>query len=182
MPHLTGERIVLREYRMEDLPDIRKWVNDPDVVDCLSDVFLYPQTVKDTERFVTAMVEGTADSKGFVIAEKDTLAYIGQIDLHEIDWKNRKAVLGIVIGRKDLHSRGIGTEAIRLLLNFAFHTLNLHRVELEVLAFNERAMNSYRKAGFKEEGRLRQRFYRHGQYWDVVMMGILREEFANGSA
>lgn len=177
MPHLIGERIVLREYRMDDLPHIRKWVNDPEVVGTLSDIFLYPQTANDTEGFLRMMVDGTAESKGFVISEKGTLAYIGQIDLHRIDWKNRNAVLGIVIGRKDLHNRGIGCEAIRLLQTFAFRSMNLHRLELEVYEFNKRAIRCYQKAGFREEGRLRRKLYRDGRYWDVLLMGILRDEY-----
>jgi RimJ/RimL family protein N-acetyltransferase len=180
MPHLIGERIVLREYRMDDLPHLRKWANDPEVTDNLSNIFVYPHSVENTQAFLKMMVDGSAESKGFIIAEKDTLDYIGQIDLHRIDWINRNAVLGIVIGRKDMQNRGIGYEAIRLLQRFAFHTLNLHRLELEVYEFNERAIRCYRKAGFREEGRMRQRLYRHGKYWDILMMGILREEFERG--
>jgi RimJ/RimL family protein N-acetyltransferase len=181
MPHLIGKRIVLREYRMEDLPHVRKWVNDPEVTDNLSDIFVYPHTTENTEAFLKMMVDGSTDSKGFVIAEKDTLNYIGQIDLHRIDWISRHAVLGIVIGRKDMQNRGIGYEAIRLMQQFVFRTLNLHRLELEVFEFNERAIRCYRKAGFREEGRMRQRLYRHGRYWDILMMGILREEFEHGA-
>jgi len=177
MPHLIGERIVLREYRMEDFPHLRRWVNDPDVTDNLSEIFLYPHSEAETEAFLKMMVHGTGESRGFVIAEKESLAYIGQIDLHRIDWINRKAVMGIVIGRKDMQNKGIGGEAIRLLQRFVFHTLNLNRLELEVYECNERAIRCYRKAGFREEGRLRQRVYRKGKYWDVLVMAVLKEEF-----
>lgn len=177
MPHVIGERITLREYRMEDLPHIRSWVNDEEITDTLSDIFLYPQTYQNTEAFLRSVVEGSWNSKGFVMADKDSLDYIGQIDLHKLDWKNRSAVLGIVIGRKDKLGQGYGREAIQLLQRYAFDELNLNRLELEVLSFNERAYRCYLGCGFKEEGRLRQKVFKHGRYHDIVVMSILAEEY-----
>jgi RimJ/RimL family protein N-acetyltransferase len=177
MPHLVGSRIVLREYRWEDLPHIRAWVNDHEITKNLNDIFLFPNTVYETENFLRSMIEGTAASKGFVISDKETLSYMGQIDLHQLDYRNRNAALGIVIGKKDCQGKGYGSEAITLLQRFVFHTLNLHRLELDVYEFNERAYHCYLKCGFREEGRMRQKLYRDGRYWDVIKMAILKEEF-----
>lgn len=180
MPHVIGERITLREYRMEDLPHIRSWVNDEEITDTLSDIFLYPQTYRNSEAFLQSMLDGSSNSKGFVMADKDTLDYIGQSDLLKFDWKNRSAVLGIVIGRKDRLGQGYGREAIQLLLRFAFEELNLNRIELEVISFNERAYRCYLSCGFKEEGRLRQKVFKHGRYHDLIVMGVLAEEYLAG--
>lgn len=79
MPHVIGERIILREYRQDDLVSMRKWVNNPDIVEKLSDVFLFPHTLKSTEQFLNSVLEGKTEMKGFVIADKETEAYIGQI-------------------------------------------------------------------------------------------------------
>lgn len=177
MPYLHGDRITLREYRREDYNWIRKWANDSDITNTLSDIFLYPHTEQDSEAFLNMMIDGASKSRGFVIADKQTLAYIGQIDLHHIDWKNRSAVLGIVIGRKDLLGVGYGKEAIQLMKGFVFESLNLNRLELEVYEFNERAHRCYVSCGFKEEGRLRQKMYKDGKYWDVIVMSILKEEY-----
>ncbi|BFH17616.1 GNAT family N-acetyltransferase [Paenibacillus melissococcoides] len=179
MPHIAGERIILREYRMEDLPYMREWVNDPEITDTLSDIFTYPQTLHDTESFLKMMIEGSSRSKGFIIADKESLEYIGQIDLHRLDWKNRCAVLGIVIGRKSHLGKGYGKEAIALIKRFAFDTLNLNRLELEVFEFNERGLRCYQGSGFKEEGRLRQKLYREGKYWDIIQMSILQSEYVS---
>lgn len=177
MAYLKSERIVLREYRMEDLPYMRKWVNNFDITNNLHDIFIYPQTMHDTESFLKMMAEGKGESKGFIIAAPDTLEYIGQIDLHRIDWKNRSAILGIVIGREEYLGKGIGKEAIELIQEFVFNTLNLNRLELEVYEFNARAFKCYIKCGFVEEGRLRKKLFRQGKYWDVIQMGILKEEY-----
>jgi RimJ/RimL family protein N-acetyltransferase len=176
MPYLNSDRVLLREYQYEDLPFIRQWVNDFEITNNLHDIFIYPQTIHDTESFLKQKVEGTTD-KGFIIAEPKTQEYIGQIDLHRVDWKNRTASLGIVIGRQEYLGQGYGKEAIELLKKFVFNTLNLHRLELEVYEFNIRAHKCYLKCGLIEEGRLRKKLFREGNYWDVIQMGILRDEY-----
>ncbi|KIL35687.1 acetyltransferase [Cohnella kolymensis] len=180
MSYLFGERIVLRDYRYEDLPHMRQWVNDYDITNTLHDVFLYPQTVHDTESFLRMKIEGELGT-GFVIAAVDTFEYIGQIDLAQLDWKNRSANLGLVIGRKEFFGRGIGSEAIELMKGYVFNTLNLHRLALEVYEYNERGYRCYLKCGFREEGRLRQKIFREGRYWDSVLMSILRDEYIDAN-
>jgi RimJ/RimL family protein N-acetyltransferase len=176
MPIIIGKRIVLREYRKSDLEHIREWVNDPEVVENLSDVFLYPHTLTQTENWLAAKLEGKGN-QGFVIAHRDSQEYIGQIDFVEIDWRNRVGEIGIVIGKANNRGQGLGSEAIRLLQQFAFETLNLNKIELKVHDYNERAFRSYQKCGFLEEGRLRERFYREGRYTDYLQMGILKREY-----
>ena len=177
MPYILGDRIVLREYQLADIKYMRQWANDSEITDELSDIFLYPHSEFETESFVRKMIEGNTNSKGFVIAEKESKEYIGQIDLHRIDWKNRCADLGVVVGRKDLIGKGYGSEAIRLMQQFVFQQLNLHRLELEVYETNERAIRCYLKCGFHEEGRLREKYYKNGKFWDIICMSILRSEY-----
>lgn len=177
MARIIGNRIMLREYRKEDLPFIRSWVNDREITDYLSDIFLYPHTLNVTEDFLNSMLEGNNNMKGFIIAHKDTEEYIGQIDLIKINWVNRVATIGIVIGTKENLSKGYGTEAIKLLQEFAFNRLNLNKLDLEVRAYNQRAINCYKKCGFIEEGRIRENFYIDGKYTDTLFMGILKREW-----
>lgn len=177
MPRLYGKSIVLREYRWEDLDGIRGWVNDSEVTQFLSGLFLYPHTLHQSESYLSMMIEHKSEARGFVIADKDTLEYIGQIDLIKVDWVSRKATLGIVIGRKELHGKGIGTEAIKLLLGFAFNQLNLNKVDLTVRDYNKRGIRCYEKCGFIEEGRLREDYYINGGYTDTVLMGCLKRDF-----
>lgn len=177
MDKLTGERIILREYRKEDLVYMRKWVNDYSITKYLSNLFLYPHTLHDTESFLNIMIEGRSNMKGFVIAHRDTEEYIGQLDLIKIDWPNRIASIGIVIGTKENLGKGYGAEAIKILQDFAFNKLNLLKLELEVRAYNERAISCYKKCGFIEEGRIRENFYVDGKYTDTIRMGILRREW-----
>jgi RimJ/RimL family protein N-acetyltransferase len=103
--------------------------------------------------------------------------HIGAINLHRVHAEDRKAALGIIIGAKECWGRGYGGDAIDTLLRFAFHEMNLNRVWLTVTAGHERGIACYRRCGFREEARQRQGFYKHGRYWDFLVMGILRREF-----
>ena len=94
-----------------------------------------------------------------------------------LDWGSRDAFVGIGIGEREFWGRGYGTDAMELILRYAFAELNLRRVSLTVFEFNQRAVRSYEKAGFQLEGRQRQGMQREGRRWDILFMGILREEW-----
>lgn len=102
---------------------------------------------------------------------------IGNVDLSGIDWPSGNAWVGIGIGERDQWGKGYGGDAMNLILRFAFETLSLRRVSLTVFQYNERAIHSYEKAGFKLEGRLRQWMQRAGQRYDLIFMGVLRGEW-----
>ncbi len=89
----------------------------------------------------------------------------------------QQAELGIVIGDKRLWDQGLGTEVMRLMLKYGFETLNFRKIILRIMEFNQRAGKVYERVGFVLEGRLRQDAFRHGKYWDTLVMGILRSEW-----
>jgi RimJ/RimL family protein N-acetyltransferase len=90
-------------------------------------------------------------------------------------------IFGIGIGEKNCWGQGYGTEATRLVVDYAFRTLNLNRVSLEVYEYNPRGLHVYEKVGFRLEGRLRQDTFRDGRYWDTLILGILREEWMSAA-
>lgn len=102
---------------------------------------------------------------------------LGDINLDVLGWNARDAFVGLGIGPRDFWGRGYGTEAMQLALRFAFTELNLHRVTLTVFEYNPRAIRSYEKAGFRLEGRQRGAILREGRRWDVLYMGVLREDW-----
>ena len=177
MPHLLGEKIMLREYRREDLPHITAWVNDRQTTKYLSHIFTWPQTVKITEDFLESRLQGGSREAGFVIADRQTQSYMGQADLFDINWIDRCATVGIVIGSAENRGRGIGSEALRLLCDYAFMNLGLERVQLDVYAGNQRAVRCYERAGFVREGVRRSARFVNGAFMDVLFMSVLREEW-----
>ncbi len=176
MGRIEGKLITLREFRAEDISPMRAWVTDSQVSRFLSGAFLQPHTWEQTESFLRGILNGDAGGVNLVIAERESLKYFGQCNLMLIDNTARKAELAIVIGREH-HGRGYGYEAINLLLDFGFHQMNLNRVYLKVHEDNARAIRLYERVGFAHEGRLRQEMFRDGRYQDLLVMGILRDEF-----
>jgi RimJ/RimL family protein N-acetyltransferase len=175
MGRIVGERIVLREYRWEDLADIRAWVTDAETTRYLSGTFYKPHTLQQTEEYLRNVLEGGAGAN-FIIAERESLSYLGQCNIMRVDNIARKAELGFVIGREHT-GKGYGYEAGRMLIDFAFRQMNLNRVSLKVHADNPRAIRLYEKLGLRHEGCLREEVYQDGQYVDVLVMGLLRREW-----
>lgn len=102
---------------------------------------------------------------------------IGDMAMMEIDHQNQNATVRIAIFKKEYLGNGYGTEAMSVLLDYGFNILNLHRVDLEVFAFNKRARKSYEKLGFKQEGIMRDKLFYDGEFHDAILMGVLKEEF-----
>ena len=102
---------------------------------------------------------------------------VGGINLEVVNWNGRDAFVAIFIGPRENWSKGYGTDAMKIALRYAFTELNLWRVSLGVFEYNPRAVRSYEKAGFQHEGRIRGALNREGRRWDMLFMGILREEW-----
>jgi RimJ/RimL family protein N-acetyltransferase len=112
----------------------------------------------------------------------DAGGVIGEVRLDGIDMQDRRASFAIGILKPAWLGKGIGTQATKLVLNFAFHALHLHRINLRVLAYNSRAIRSYEKCGFMIEGREREAGFVDGAWYDDLIMGILDREFSVGEA
>lgn len=171
---LRGRKVILRPpNKKTDLANCMIWINDPEVNYFLA-VFA-PQTESMEEEWFDKMGK---DDKNIVFAI-ETLdgRHIGMIGLHNINWKERTATTGAVIGEKEFWGKGYGTDAKMLLLDFAFNTLGLEKVNSEAYEFNERSKNYSLKCGYVIEGKKRSQVFRHGRRWDVIILGVLREEW-----
>ncbi|MFA1624570.1 GNAT family N-acetyltransferase [Rhizobium mongolense] len=102
---------------------------------------------------------------------------IGEIRLHNLDVRDRRASMAIGLYDPTLLGKGVGSEAIRLLIQHAFVQLKLHRIGIRVLAYNTRAIRAYEKCGFVVEGRERETAFVNGTWHDDLMMGLLASEF-----
>lgn len=116
------------------------------------------------------------DEAFFVIAGADDRA-IGHVALYRIDHKVGSAEFGILLGDRTAWGKGVGTAVTRFVVEYGFDVLGLRRIFLEVLETNARASHVYGKLGFVVEGRLREHQFKDGQHVDVVVMGLLRDEY-----
>ncbi|MFK7948250.1 MAG: GNAT family N-acetyltransferase [Saprospiraceae bacterium] len=113
----------------------------------------------------------------FIISQQRDIELVGTISLTNIDLYNRSANLSIIIPRKHYHNKGIGSEAIFLLLLYVFETLNLNRVHIQIPTYNSLAIAVANKIGFKQEGELRQAYFDKNEYHNVLQFGILKTDF-----
>ena len=174
---LESERVKLRPIRRKDIELLLKWFNDQEVTRYLSTYL--PMTEMAEEKWIEELGNEQKEKKVVFIIEvkgKNNKP-IGNCGLHEINHKNQEATFGIAIGEKEYQSRGYGSEAARLLIEYGFSQLNLNRISSAAFKFNERSRNLHKKLGFKEEGCQREIFFRNGNFQDGIMFGLLRKEW-----
>ena len=172
---LLGEKIYLSPRNTEDVEKFVKWLNDFETTDYIgrSGALVTIEAEKEY------LEKHTKEEATFGIVELKTDELIGTISLEDISYINRRATLGVFIGKKESRNKGYGTEAIKLILDYGFNYLNLNNIKLDVMEFNERAIACYKKCGFKEYGRRRKSEFTNGKYYDRISMDILAEEFKN---
>jgi RimJ/RimL family protein N-acetyltransferase len=155
-----------------------RWNRDSEYLRLLDDEPAQLHSVKGNQEWLEKEFE-TGDKLKFffTIHTLDDDRMIGFTGLWIEDWNHRHAWVGIGLGEREYWGRGYGTDAMRLTVRYAFDELDLQRVSLSVFEYNPRAIRSYEKAGFEHEGRLRQTVLRDGRRWDLVLMGILREDW-----
>ena len=171
-----SSRIKLRKMTKEDAELYNKWRNDMEVMHSTNpslDIY----TIDSTNEFVEHVILGSSTAKSYIIVEKADEIVIGIISLINIDYKNRNAECIIDIGEKEYWGKGYGSESLKLLLDYVFYEMNLHRVSFKVFSFNDRAINLYNKIGFHKEGNSRQSLFRNGKWHDIIHMGILKNEY-----
>ena len=169
---LRGERVTLRAVERSDLPAIHAFRNDPEVEGRVYAAPIPHSLVELEAEFDAAAAKPMAERDPIVFAIEVDGAVVGRCNLFDPDTVGGTVRMGIAIAR-DHQARGIGTEAVDLLVAYAFRDLGVRRVWLDVLADNEQAIASYRKSGFVEEGRMRAHYWHEGAHRDAVLMGIL---------
>jgi RimJ/RimL family protein N-acetyltransferase len=177
---IEGERVVLRHHRPEDLPIVRRWYRDPELAR-LTRYSLTPMTDDEIDRFFHGRLLSPG-SVAYAIDIRESGRLIGLTTFSNLDPDNGSVLFHISLGEHDTWGQGYGTEATRLMLGLAFDVIGLHRVSLSVFSFNERAIRSYEKAGFRLEGRAREAILRDGQRRDELTMAILAPEWRASSA
>ena len=175
-----GNFVRLREYHKDDLSLTWEYVNDWDVKKYLDPGVPFPWKFEEEEKWYQELSAKNPERYSFAIERISDEQYIGGCGINNLDWKNSVATVGIFLGKPFL-SQGYGTDAMRVLVNFIFLEMNIHKTMLHVYAFNDRAIKSYQKVGFKIEGTLRSQVVREGKYHDEIIMGILKEEWRMSS-
>ena len=177
-PTLVGERVRLRAFRDDDRANRQRHGWHCEIERGYgADTPTRPMTDDEAEAWLGHLAAAAARGTTSWAVESDG-ELVGAAFLSDVREGGRKARLAVGMYAPQFLGRGLGSEAIRLVLRHAFGTLGMHRVDLKVLAFNERAIAAYRACGFVEEGRERESCWVDGRWHDDVVMGVLDREFA----
>lgn len=171
---IIGERIYLSPLNTEDAEKYTEWLSDFRVTDGLGRTNHVIGLEAEREWLDNALKNKEIN---FAIVNLENDELMGNCGFVKVNYKDRIGTVGIFIGDEEQRGKGYGTEALRLLLDYGFNYLNFNNVMLLVKSFNERAINCYKKVGFKEIGRRRQCYFLNGKYYDDVYMDILANEF-----
>lgn len=166
--------VSIRPITENDTSNIVKWRNAKSVVENF--IYRTPLTEQAHLNWYETRIK-TGEVAQFIIVDEQSKTDVGSVYLRDIDKQNRKCEFGIFIGDENCRGKGIGSAAAKLILDYAFDVLNMNKVFLRVFAFNERAIKSYEKAGFKIEGTFKQDVIIDGVAYDMVFMGVTLEEW-----
>lgn len=177
---LQSARIGLRALDKSDINSCYLgWLQDRDITRHL-ETGVFPLTLEGLQRYFS-FLDTAANSPPtcvfLAIQHLESGQHIGNIKLEPIHWLHRTATIGLMIGETRFHGQGLGEEASRLCLQYAFERLGLRKVSLGVLTSNIRAVKLYRRLGFVEEGCKRQEYWIDGAYHDAFTMGLFAHEY-----
>jgi diamine N-acetyltransferase len=177
--NIVGEKVALGPWTRDQVPLYHRWINDFAVLRTLR--IPVPSTLEEIESGYESWIgeERQRTAAYFAIYVRETLRPIGVVNLGNINYREGSADFGIEIGEAAYRGRGYGTEATRLMLDYAFTGLGLHSVALETWEYNLAARRAYAKAGFRETGRRRQAKFFAGKRWDIIYMDCLASEFGD---
>ena len=177
---LSGLKVRLTGISDSDLGVIEGWFNDVQFLRLYDIVPAVPKQQREVKRLLDSFIDST-EKYIFAVRIRESDEIIGIIGFDEIIWSNSVATLFIGIGDNRNTDRGLGKEALQLLLDFGFNELNFYRIQLFVISYNVVAIHLYESQGFIKEGIFRKFILREGKRYDLFLYSILREEWKEPS-
>lgn len=172
---LRGESVRLTALTKRDAAQVASWYENVEFMRCYSGEAAFPKVEEDIAERIERSRQ-SAYNYMFGVRRLDDDVLVGVAELGDVCWNNGTAWVSLALG-KPFWSHGLGSEALHLLLDYAFREMNLYRVQLTVFSYNERALALYRHIGFVQEGVFREHLWRDGRRYDMLLMGILRREW-----
>lgn len=169
---LQDGEVVIRPVSEIDAEIFQIWVNDPQVREYVGQYL--PQMLSDEKDWIERLKK---DRANIVFVVEVSGRPIGTMGIHQIDLKNGVATTGAMFGEKEYWGKKYGRRAKALILAYAFGELRLNKINSHVIAYNERSVRYSLACGYKEEGRIRQQYFRKSKFWDLVWLGITREDW-----
>jgi RimJ/RimL family protein N-acetyltransferase len=174
--NIVGKIVTLRAPEISDLDKLHTWSNDPEIWSLLGG-WHFPFSSRSTENWIKSRDDNNLNAHVFCIDAPD-VGLIGTANLVNIDWKNGTAFHGMMLGNVDMRGKGYALDTVMLTMRYTFEELGLYRLDGDMISSNARSIKFYiEKCGWKEEGIKKGWFYRQGQRFDKVVVGITKEEY-----
>lgn len=171
---LKGKTTFFSPLEEEDAPTLQRYPNDPEIRHNVRRIF--PINLNGQKDWIKNCNNEHNVVLGVCLIKTGEL--IGSMGLHRIDWVNRTATTGTIIGNKEHQNKGYGTDAKMVLLKYAFHTLGLRKICSSAYAFNRSSIAFNQKCGYKIEGRLKKQVLREGKYVDEVLLAVFEKDWS----
>lgn len=171
-----GEKIFLRAFEKKDVELAHRLFNDVEVQSLLFNGPMLPLSFAEEEKIITGFMSGNPEQGWHFAIETLEGKFIGGCSYFELNRKNGTAFVSIAIANREFWGRGYGSDALKVMIKYLFHELNLRKISLRVFSFNERAIACYKKLNFQEEGRMKEQIYRDGKYHDELYMSLFRSD------
>ena len=168
--NIEGKQVLLRAIEPSDLSLLQRWANDPSIQKMLGG-WHFPTSMMDQEAWRKSLSCQSTDQR-FAIETRE-LGLIGMANLVSIDWKNRTAFHGMLLGETAARRKGYGIDTIMSLMRYAFDELGLMRLDTDIIEYNKPSLNVYvEKCGWQVEGKRKDWYYRNGRRWDKIIVGM----------
>ena len=175
--NIRGKKVLLRAIEIEDLDLLHKWSNDPEINYMLGGWHL-PSSKQDQEKWFNSLSLNSPNQR--LAIQTEELGLIGMANLVDLNWKDRNAFHGMLLGDKDMRGKGYGVDTIMAVNRYAFEELGLMRMNTTIISYNEASIGVYtKKCGWKIEGIKKNHYFRKNQWWDQVVVGITKEDYFN---
>lgn len=172
--NIKGDKVLLRAIKKEDLPLLHKWSNDPEINYMLGG-WHFPSSEVDQEKWFNSL-SLTSNNQRFAI-ETEELGLIGMANLVDINWKDRNAFHGMLLGEES-RGKGFGVDTVRAINKYVFEELGFMRMDTTIISYNDASLAVYtKKCGWKVEGIKKNHYFRKNQWWDQIVVGITRDDY-----
>lgn len=173
--NIKGKKVILRAIEREDLTLMKEMMNSSEI-ERLVVGWAFPISDYQQNQWYEANINNKTDLRFIIETPED--GAVGLATLTDIDWKNRSAFHGIKLADRKNRSKGIGTDTVMAIMRYAFDELQLHRLDGAILDYNEASRHLYcNKCGWSVEGTRRKYIYKGGEYHDLLLVGILKDEY-----
>ncbi|AZA90652.1 MULTISPECIES: GNAT family protein [Chryseobacterium] len=173
--NIKGNKVVLRAIEDKDLELLHKWSNDPEINYKLGG-WHFPSSMQDQQKWFNNF-NLNSNNQRFAI-DTEEFGLIGMVNIVDINWKDRRASTGMLLGDKDMRGKGYGVDTVMTMNKYAFEELGLMRLDTTIIANNEPSIGVYtKKCGWVIEGTKKNAYFRKNQWWDELIVGITRDDY-----